>query len=234
MGESLIYARVSTVDQDLDHQEQNLWEYATDELGIPDEEITVLDDTSTGTDVDRPGYRDLLARVRDGDVDRVIVREVTRLGRTMREISEDVHEIVEDHDTGLFVRNDPIEVKAGEELTMQDQMLLNVLAWAAELEAKKLRENTIAGLRAAEAQGKWVGRPPFGFSTDADGHLQPNENYAKAVRAIRAVEDLDWSDRKASNYTGVPRRTVPNIVDRKSLYLNEYDASTVDEIEPDD
>lgn len=72
--------------------------------------------------------------------------------------------------------NDTLEVEAGEELSMQDKMLLNVLAWAAEVEAKKIKENTLAGLRAAEAAGKWVGRPPFGFTTDEEGYLQPNED----------------------------------------------------------
>jgi len=218
---TILYARVSTSDQDLEHQRENLWAYATNEVGVPEAEIEVLADTSTGTNVDRDGYRQLLERVRSGDADRVIVREVTRLGRTMREISEDVHEIVEDHGVGLFVRNDPIEVPAGEELTMQDQMLLNVLAWAAELEAKKLRENTLAGLEAAEAAGKWTSRPPYGFTTDEEGYLQPAEDFGSAIEAIRAVEEKGWSHRKTARHTGVPRRTIPNLLDRKELYLEK-------------
>lgn len=220
---TIIYARVSKPEQNLEHQRENLWSYATDDLGVPGEEIDVLSDKSTGTNTDRSGYRSMIERVRGGDVDRVIVREVTRLGRTMREISENVHEMVQDHGVGLYVMNDNLEVDPGEGLTMQDKMLLNVLAWAAELEAKKIKENTIAGLRAAEAQGKWTTRPPYGFTTDDDGYLQPNENFPKALKAIEAVEELGWSDRKASRHSGVPRRTVPNVVERKDLYLGHTD-----------
>lgn len=216
---TIIYARVSKQEQNLEHQEDNLWTHATDELGVPPDEITVLSDKSTGTDTDRSGYRQMLKRVRGGEADRVVVREVTRLGRTMRDISENVHEIVEDHGAGLHVVNDNLAVEPGEELPMQDKMILNVLAWAAELEAKKIQENTRAGLRAAEAAGKWVGRPPYGFSTDDDGYLQPNENFSKARDAIIGVEEEDWSHRKASRHSGVPRRTVPNLLDRKDLYL---------------
>jgi DNA invertase Pin-like site-specific DNA recombinase len=140
----------------------------------------------------------------------------------MREISENVHEIVQDHGVGLHVRNDQLEVEPGDELTMRNKMLLNVLAWSAELEAKKIQENTRAGLAAAEAAGKWVGRPPYGFSTDDDGYLQPNENFGNARDAIIAVEEKGWSDRKASRHSGVPRRTVPNVVERQELYLEEY------------
>lgn len=141
----------------------------------------------------------------------------------MREISENVHEIVQDHEVGLHVMNDNLEVEPGDELTMQDKMILNVLAWAAELEAKKIQENTRAGLAAAEAARKWVGRSPYGFSADNDGHLQPNENFANARRAIIGVEEKRWSDRKASRHSGVPRRTVPNVVERKEPYLEEHD-----------
>lgn len=218
---TIIYARVSKPEQNLKHQRENLWAYATDELGVPGEEIDVLSDKSTGTDTDRSGYRSMLERVREGDVDRIIVREVTRLGRTMREISENVHEMVQDHGIGLYVMNDNLEVKAEEGLSMQDKMLLNVLAWAAELEAKKIKENTIAGLRAAEEAGKWTTRPPYGFTTDDDGYLQPNEKFDNAIRAIRAVEDEDWSHRKTARHSGVPRRTIPNLLDRKDLYLAE-------------
>lgn len=222
---TIIYARVSKPEQNLEHQEDNLWHYATDDVGVDGASIEVLSDKSTGTDTDRSGYREMLDRVRDGDADRVIVREITRLGRTMREISENVHEIVQDHGVGLHVMNDQLEVEPGDELTMRDKMLLNVLAWSAELEAKKIQENTRAGLQAAEAAGKWVGRPPYGFSTDEEGYLQPDENFGNAREAIIAVEEKGWSDRKAARHSGVPRRTVPNVVERKELYLDEHEAT---------
>lgn len=219
---TIIYARVSTADQSVDHQAESLWNYATDDLGIPAAEIDVITDTATGTDTNREGYREMLGRVRDGGVDRVVVREVTRLGRTMRAISENVHELVEDHDCGLHVANDNLEVEPGGELSMNDKMILNVLAWAAELEAKKIKENTLEGLRAAEAAGKWVGRPPYGFTTDDDGYLQPTEEFADARDAILAVEEDGWSHRKAARHTGVPRRTVPNLLEKQELYLREF------------
>lgn len=222
MAQTAIYARVSTTDQDVEHQEDNLWDYATNDLGIAPENITVLKDKATGTNTDRSGYREMLELVRTGGVDQIIVREVTRLGRTMREISENVHEIVQDHNCGLRVVNDQLEVEPESELTMQDKMLLNVLAWAAELEAKKIKENTIAGLRAAKEAGKWTTRPPYGFTTDDDGYLQPNENFSNARDAIIAVEEENMSHREASRHTGVPRRTIPNVLERKTMYFDDY------------
>ena len=59
---SIIYVRVSTADQDLDHQCEALWEYAIEDLEIAAGNLSVLEDRSTGTDVDRSGYRRLIER----------------------------------------------------------------------------------------------------------------------------------------------------------------------------
>lgn len=221
---TLIYARVSKPEQNIGHQKENLWEYATDRLDTPADEIDVLADKRTGTNTDRSGYREMMERVRDGEVDAVVVRTVRRLGRSMREINENVREMIDDHGVGLYTMNDPLAVEPGGDLTSHEELLLSVLAWAAQVEAENIRENTIAGLRAAEAEGKWIGHPPYGFTTDDDGYLQPNENFQNAIEAIEAVEDLGWSDRKAARHSGVPRRTIPNILDRKELYLGESEA----------
>ena len=221
MGTTLIYARVSTADRNLEHQEENLWDYAVDELGVEQEDIDVLRDESTGTNTDRSGYREMMERVRAGDVEAVVVRSVTRIGRNMRDIYDTVYEIVLDFECGLYVKNDGLEIDPGADLSIGDRAHLNALGFAAEVEAKQIKERTIEGLRAAEAAGKWTTRPPYGFTTDDDGYLQPNGNFDKAIRAIESVEELDWSHRKAARHSGVPRRTVPNILERKDLYLQE-------------
>lgn len=216
---TLIYARVSTEDQDLSHQERNLLEYATTSVGVSRDDIDVLRDKSTGTNIDRSGYREMMERVRNDEVDNVIVREISRIGRDIRDIHDTVYEIVDDRNCGLYIKNDGLEVDAGEELDIAFKSTMFGLSLAAEIKAKKVKENTLEGLRAAEQAGKWTKRPPFGFTTDDDGFLQPTDEFGSALNAIEAVEELDWSHRKAARHTGVPRRTIPNILDRKELYL---------------
>lgn len=212
-----IYARVSTDDQNIDHQRENLLDYA-DDLGY--DGVTVYADTSTGTDTARADYQQLLTAVEEGEVDAVACRSVTRLGRSMRQINQHVHKIVDDHGCGLYIRNDNVEIEPGDGLSMSDKILLDVLGWAGEVEAKKLQENIQAGLEAARAEGKWVGRPPFGFDVDDGGYLQPNENYQKAQEVIHAMDELGWSQRKTARYTGVARSTLRGIMDRKEMYEN--------------
>lgn len=231
MGESVIYARVSTDDQNLDPQVENLWEYTVANLENDPNQITVLRDKSTGTDIDRSGYREMMQLVRDGTAERVVVRALDRVGRDIRDIHDTIYEIVDDHGCGFHAVDDGLTHEAGEDMDIGFQATLFGLSLAAEIKAKKVKENTIEGLRAAEAAGKWAGRPPYGFTTDDDGYLHPNENFGNARDAIEAVEELGWSDRKAARHSGVPRRTVPRVLERKDLYLN-HESDVEDHEEP--
>lgn len=222
MSRAAIYARVSTADQDVDHQREHLLDYA-DRLGL---EVThVISDQSTGTNTDRDGYRQLMQLVESDSIDAVVVRSITRISRNMRDLHRTIGTIVDDHDCGLYVRNDDLEISAGSKMDMRDKILLNTLGMAAELEADMIHQRVVDGLRAAEEAGKWTSRPPYGFTTTDDGYLAPTDDFSKAVDAIHGVEELGWSHRKASRHTDVPRRTVPALLDRKSLYLDEFDGA---------
>lgn len=221
MGTTVIYARVSTDDQQLGPQVENLRQYVTDQLGTPLSGTTVLRDKSTGTDIDRSGYREMMGLVRSGDADAVVVRAIDRIGRDLRDIHDTIYEIVDDHDCGFHAVADGLSATDGE-MDIGFQAALFGLSLAAEIKAKKVKQNTLEGLRAAERAGKWTKRPPYGFTTDDEGFLQPTDEFDKAVRAIRAVEDEGWSHRKAARHTGVARRTIPNLLERKELYLDDF------------
>jgi len=94
------YARVSTAKQDLDRQI-----HALEHVGIPAQRIYV--DKKSGATVDRPGLRAALDYARDGDV--IVVHTLDRLGRTVRDTLNLIHELSE---RGVGVRNlaDPIRI----------------------------------------------------------------------------------------------------------------------------
>ena len=226
MGTTVIYARVSTEDQTLEQQEQDLWKYTTERIDVDANNIEVLRDKSTGTDIDHSGYREMMQLVRDGTADRVVVRAIDRIGLDVRDIHETIYEIVDDHGCDFHATQDGLHSE-GEDMDIDFQSALSGFSLAAEIRARKVKHNTIQaiqGLRAAEEAGKWAGRPPYGFWTDEDGYLQPTEEFSTAVDAIKAVEQLGWSHRRTARHTGIPRRTVPNILERKDLYLSETEA----------
>lgn len=58
-------------------------EYAQRELGAGLADIVEYRDKSTRTDTSRSGYRDLMGTVDAGDVDGVVVHEISRLARSL-------------------------------------------------------------------------------------------------------------------------------------------------------
>lgn len=218
MGETVIYARVSTEEQSLEGQQQSAWEYATDRLGVDADAISIIRDKSTGTDTDRSGYRDLLDRAAAGEIEQVVVREVSRIARNMRDLNDTIGQLVDDHDVTVHIIDAGLVVGDGDaDGVFDDRLVLQFLGIAAELEAKMTKQRTMAGLAAAQAAGKHTGRPPYGFDTDDEGYLIPNENFDTARAVIDRIEAGE-SVRSTARHAGIARSTVRNITDRKDLY----------------
>jgi DNA invertase Pin-like site-specific DNA recombinase len=233
MTRTAIYARVSTDEQSLDVQKQNCWDYCNDELGIEPKNIDVYTDKATGANISRDGYDELMNAAASGDVDRVVVKEVSRIARNMRDLNETVGKLCDDHDASVHVLDSGLEINEHDRDTgvFDDRMVLQFLGMAAELEYKLTVERTKAGVQAAKEAGKHMGRPPFGFDTNNDGYLVPNEDYDTALTVIEMVEEDGESIRHTSRYTGVARATIRNILDREDLYLgnDEQNAGGDDE-----
>ncbi|WJZ68093.1 recombinase family protein [Kocuria rosea] len=79
-------ARVSTVKQDLDRQVD-----ALRQVGIAPERIYL--DIKSGATTDRPGLTAALAFAREGDV--MVVHTLDRLGRTVRDTPNLIHDLAE-------------------------------------------------------------------------------------------------------------------------------------------
>lgn len=232
-SETLIYARVSTAQQDLEAQEQDAWEYVTETLGVPQDRVKVFRDESSGGNTDRSGYNKMMdyAKQHSDTTERVVVREVSRIARNMRDLNQTVGELVDDNAVAVHVMD--VGLKVGEERDddaslgdsiVDDRTVLQLLGLAAEIEHKMIKQRTRTALRIARSEGKHTGRPPYGFDTDDDGYLVPNEEqFAKALDAIEGVREMGWSVRQAARHTGTARSTVRNILDREEFY-REHEA----------
>lgn len=142
------YARVSTTKQDLDHQVQALVS-----AGVPEERIYL--DKKSGATTERPGLRALVGYARDGDI--IVVHTLDRLGRTVRDTLNLIHDLAE---RGVGVRNlaDPIRVDSADPSDPMAQLPVVLLALFAQME----RTYTIE--RAAHARAV---RPPRDGGWDA-------------------------------------------------------------------
>ena len=143
------YARVSTVKQDLDRQIE-----ALTEAGIARDRIYL--DKKSGATVDRPGLRAVLEYARDGDV--IVVHTLDRLGRTVRDTLNMIHELSE---RGIGVRNlaDPIKVDSSRPEDPMAQLDVVLLALFGQMERTYTLERAAHARTVATAKGRRVGRP---------------------------------------------------------------------------
>ncbi|MFC4245084.1 recombinase family protein [Gryllotalpicola reticulitermitis] len=140
------YARVSTIEQDLTAQRD-----ALTALGVDAKHIHV-DHGLTGTNRARPGLREALAAVRDGDT--LVVTKLDRLARSLpdaRDIAEELTNkgVALSLGGSIYDSNDPV-----------GRLLFNVLGMVAEFEADLIRMRTREGMAVARAKGRLKGKKP--------------------------------------------------------------------------
>ena len=143
------YARVSTGKQDLDRQV-----HALTEAGIPADRIYL--DKKSGATTDRPGLKSLLEFARDGDV--IVVHTLDRLGRTVRDTLNLIHDLSE---RGVGLRNlaDPIRVDSSKPDDPMAQLAVVMLALFAEMERTYAIERAAHARAVATANVRRIGQP---------------------------------------------------------------------------
>lgn len=139
------YARVSTIDQNLDLQMRALSEAGCEHI---------FSDTASGAKTDREGLARAIAHCNEDDV--LVVWKLDRLGRSLIDLVGLVYELRE---RGIGLR-----VLTGQgamiDTTKADgRMILGIFAVLAEFERELISERTIAGMDAARARGIQIGRP---------------------------------------------------------------------------
>ena len=136
------YARVSTIEQNLDLQEDALKTAGCEK---------VYTDKTGGTRAERPGLERALADLRPGD--KIVVWKLDRLGRSLEHLIETV--------TGLSDRGVGFQSlqEAIDTTTSGGKLVFHVFGALAEFERDIIRERTLAGRAAAQACGRMGGRP---------------------------------------------------------------------------
>ena len=151
------YARVSTLDQNLDTQLDALQRAGCDEI---------VQDKITGLSTSRPALDELQAKLRSGDT--VMVARFFRLGRSRDHLIQLVSEFAR---KGIHFKALDLGVDSS---TPAGKLVLQIFAALAEYDRESILEKTRAGQLLAAAKGKHIGRPK---GLDAD-------KFAKVKKAV--------------------------------------------------
>ena len=138
------YARVSTLGQSTDHQENALKNAGCDKI---------LLEKFTGTKASRPLLDELREQLRPGDT--VVITKLDRLGRSTKDLLQIVTEF-ERQNINLVVLEQNINTS-----TPDGRLFFTLISAFAQFEAEIIAARTRDGLAAAKAAGRLGGRKPL-------------------------------------------------------------------------
>ena len=179
------YIRVSSKEQHTDRQR-----IAMRQFGVADEDI--FTDKQSGKDFDRPAYRRLVRKLKQGDV--LVIKSIDRLGRNYEEILDQWRLLTKKKEAAIVVLDMPLlDTRQGRDLTgtLIADIVLQLLSYVAQTEREFIRQRQAEGIAAAKARGVKFGRPPLSCPKGFDETLRAWE--AGRLSARRAASVLGVS-----------------------------------------
>ncbi|WP_049478275.1 recombinase family protein [Streptococcus oralis] len=177
------YARVSTTDQNMDRQ--------LDQLKHIDK---LFQESISGVSKDRPQLKAMLDYIREGDI--VVVTELERLGRNNQELTEIMNQIQTKGAT-LEVLNLPTlrGIEDDNLRRLLNNLILELYKYQAQAERERIKERQAQGIAIAKTQGKYQGRKAL-FTEDDSRLKHAFELYLSGK-----------SDKDVADLTGINERT---------------------------
>jgi len=161
MSENIFgYIRVSSTDQNEDRQI-----LALKEKDVP--EYNVYMDKQSGKDFNRPEYKRLLRKLRQGDL--LYVLSIDRLGRNYVEVQEQWRKLTKEIGADVCVIDMPLlDTRQGKDLmgTFIADLVLQILSFVAQNERENIRKRQEEGIAAAKSRGVRFGPPPLEVPED--------------------------------------------------------------------
>lgn len=145
-GHLVGYVRVSTLDQNIQRQEDLLREFNLDEIFI---------DYASGKDTNRPQLQAALKHLRKGD--KLVVHSMDRLARNLDDLRKLVKDLNSRSIAVQFIKESL--TFSGDDSPMSN-LLLSIMGAFAEFERSLIRERQKEGIYIAKQKGLYKGRKP--------------------------------------------------------------------------
>ena len=147
------YIRVSSSDQNENRQVD-----AMEALKIPHEQVYM--DKLSGKDFNRPAYKSLVKRLKNGDL--LYIKSIDRLGRNYEEIQNQWRILTKEKGVDIAVIDmSLLDTRNGKDLmgTFIADLVLQILSFISENERVTIKKRQAEGIAAAKARGVRFGRP---------------------------------------------------------------------------
>ena len=193
---SILYTRVSTLDQRTDRQRVNEKEFDM-----------VVEDKCSGAIpfFERPGGKEILSYIEKGIVESISAITIDRLGRDMLDILQTLNFLNQKLIPVFFINQGIRTIDDDGKENPISKLIISTLAIISEMTRNQIRENQLGGIKLAKARGIYTGRK-VGTKEDIHKFLSKPKNK-------KALEYLNrgMSNTEAAKLAGVHINTVTKI-----------------------
>jgi len=182
-----------------------------------------IDDGYSGTNFDRPRFKNMLSDIEDGRINCVITKDLSRLGRNYLQTGMYIEVFFPEHGIRYISLNDGVDTLSSSNMDITPfKNLIN------DMYAKDISKKIKTAIIARQKQGKYMGvKAPYGYLKDPldHNHLIVDERYAPVVRRIYALakEGLGISKiRKILTDEKIPRPVAVAVKDGCTVRSNQY------------
>lgn len=155
MSKTVAYIRVSSKEQHLDRQLEEL-----KKIGI--EEKYIYQDKQSGKDFERIGYQYMKKSLEKGDT--LVIKELDRIGRNQEELKKE-WQYFRDNEINVRVLDLPaLNINYDDEnikplVKMINNIIFEIMSWKAQNERETIRKRQSEGIAVAKAKNVKFGRP---------------------------------------------------------------------------
>jgi DNA invertase Pin-like site-specific DNA recombinase len=198
---TVAYLRVSTGSQDLANQKLAVLDYARQKRFAIDHFIETQVSSRKGRDQRR--IEELLGTLATGD--RLVVSELSRLGRSLSQVIQIVDELVKRKIRFIAIKE---AIRFEGKQDMQTKVMVALFGLFAEVERDLISERTKEGMAAARARGRLLGRPKGSLGTS---QLDGKEG------EIQLLLEKEVSKRSIAKIVGVSATALRHFVRTRKL-----------------
>jgi DNA invertase Pin-like site-specific DNA recombinase len=204
MKKAVILARVSTQQQEFERQINELTEFAN-RMNLQIVKVFANKISGAKKNEDRPEIQEMIEYVKSNQIDKVLVLEISRLGRNTLEALK-VIELLNEEKICLYVKNYNIETIDEEgKVNPMAQFLVTILLEVARMERTTIKQRMESGYANYRNTGGKVGRKE-GFRKSTD---QMKSEYLEELKLLRKGISL----RNVSKITGTSVNTLRKVAE---------------------
>jgi DNA invertase Pin-like site-specific DNA recombinase len=199
MIKAVIYSRVSSEGnrQDTERQTNELIEYAN-KMGY--ELVGVYEEKVSGfkKNEDRPVFSKMLEEIEKGAIDKVLVWELSRIGRSVIQSLQNI-QLLTDKKVSIYIKNFNLETlnddKTPNSLSM---FMVQILFSVANMEAQLTKSRMVSGYRNHINNGGKVGRKSGSIETEEET-IQKHSDVLKLLKKKLSIRQISGLTNKSTN-----------------------------------